>query len=413
MNAEAHKKPFSVEAVRADFPILATQVKANPLVYLDSAATAQKPHVVIDATSHFYAHENANVRRGVHHLGELATQSFENARKAVARFINAASENEIIFTRQTTEAINLVAQTWGRMNLGPGDEILLSTLEHHANIVPWQLLAAEKGFKINIIPITDDGELIIEEYERLLTEKTKLVAVTHASNALGTINPIAEMVKTAHAVGAVVLVDGAQSIVHLPIDVQALDCDFFVFSGHKLYGPTGIGVLYGKASLLNKMPPYQGGGDMIERVSFEKTTFRGPPARFEAGTPNIAGVIGLAAAIAYVQQFNASDLLAYEQELHQYALERLGEIKEISFVGKPKDSVSLVSFVVKDVHPHDIGTLLNEEGIAVRVGHHCTQPLMQRLGLNSTVRASFAIYNTKAEIDILAKAIHKVISFFK
>ncbi|OIO60566.1 MAG: cysteine desulfurase CsdA [Verrucomicrobia bacterium CG_4_10_14_3_um_filter_43_23] len=413
MSANCHQKtPFSVESVRQDFPILSTVVKNKPLVYLDNAATAQKPAYVIDAISHYYQAENSNVHRGVHYLAEKATNAYENARKTIARALNAAQEQEIIFTRQTTEAINLVVQSWGRTNLSEGDEVIITVMEHHANIVPWQILAAEKGFRIRVAPMTDAGELMMDEFEKLFNDRTKFVSVTHASNSLGTINPVRSIIKLAHDRDIPVLLDGAQSIVHFPIDVQELDCDFFAFSGHKLYGPTGIGILYAKRKHLDNMPPYQGGGDMIEKVTFEKTTFRAPPMRFEAGTPNIAGAIGLAKAFEYLAQFDPQELLAHEQKLHDYATEKLKSIDHLRLIGTAKEKVSVVSFVLDNVHPHDIGTFLNEEGIAIRVGHHCNQPLMQRLNLPSTARASFAFYNTIEEVDRLAAAVHKVAQFF-
>ncbi|HVU37524.1 MAG TPA: cysteine desulfurase [Opitutales bacterium] len=404
--------PFDAASVREDFPILDTQVGAHALVYLDNAATAQKPQAVIDAVSHYYASTNANIHRGVHYLSGEATDAYDKARVTVANFLNAAEPRECIFVRGTTEAINLVASSWGRTNLKKGDEILLTTMEHHANIVPWQLVAAATGAIIKVIPITDRGELELSQLDQLLTPKVKLLAVTQISNALGTINPVRELVQKAHKVGALVLVDGAQSTPHLRVDVRALDCDFFAFSGHKVFGPTGIGVLYGKAALLEKMPPYQGGGDMIDRVTFEKTTFRGLPERFEAGTPDISGAIGLAAAIHYLAKFDHSALAAYESDLLTYATEAVANVNGVRLIGEAPEKAGVLSFVMEGVHPHDIGTVLDSVGIAIRAGHHCCQPLMKRLGLAGTARASFAFYNTRTEADRLADALVKVKKMF-
>ncbi len=403
---------FDAANVREDFPILDTQVGAHALVYLDNAATAQKPQAVIDAVSHYYASTNANIHRGVHYLSGEATDAYDKARVTVANFLNAAEPRECIFVRGTTEAINLVASSWGRTNLQKGDEILLTTMEHHANIVPWQLVAAATGAIIKVIPITDRGELELSQLDRLLTPKVKLLAVTQISNALGTINPVRELVQKAHKVGALVLVDGAQSTPHLRVDVRALDCDFFAFSGHKVFGPTGIGVLYGKAALLEKMPPYQGGGDMIDRVTFEKTTFRGLPERFEAGTPDISGAIGLAAAIHYLAKFDHSALAAYESDLLTYATEAVANVNGVRLIGEAPEKAGVLSFVMEGVHPHDIGTVLDSVGIAIRAGHHCCQPLMKRLGLAGTARASFAFYNTRTEANRLAEALVKVKKMF-
>lgn len=398
--------------LRSDFPILEQQVHGKPLVYLDNAATAQKPRAVIDAMARFYATDYANIHRGVHTLSERATQAYEDARHAVRRFLNAADHREIVFVRGTTEAINLVAQSYGRTVLGAGDEILITGMEHHSNIVPWQLLCQERQSVLRVAPITDDGALDLDAFERLLGSRTKLVAVTHLSNALGTINPIRELAALAHRHGVPVLVDGAQAAPHLAVDVQALECDFYAFSGHKLYGPTGIGVLYGKAPLLRGMPPYQGGGDMISSVSFERTVYQDIPFKFEAGTPHIAGAIGLAAAIEYVLGIGLEAVAAHEHALLAYATARLGAMSRVRLVGTAPDKASVLSFLVDGVHPHDIGTILDHEGIAIRAGHHCAQPVMQRFGIPATARASFALYNTMEEIDALAAGIDTVIEVF-
>ncbi len=403
---------FDVEKVRKDFPILRTKVHGHPLVYLDNAATSQKPQAVIDALVRYYEGENANIHRGVHYLSQLATEEFEKARKKVQGFVNAADACEIVFTRGTTEAINLVAQTYGRANVGAGDEVLITAMEHHSNIVPWQILCEEKGAKLRVAPINDAGELVIEEFEKLLGPKTKIVGAAHVSNALGTINPLKQMIAMAHARGVPVLVDGAQAVPHIAVDVQALDADFYTFSGHKMYGPTGIGVLYGKADLLNAMPPYQGGGDMISSVTFEKTTYNKLPHKFEAGTPDMAGVAGLKAAIEYMQGIGIEKIAAHEHDLLEYATETLGASAGIRLIGTAADKASVLSFLLEDVHPHDIGTILDQEGIAVRTGHHCAQPVMDRFGIPATVRASFAVYNTKAEVDALVRGIRKVREVF-
>jgi cysteine desulfurase/selenocysteine lyase len=402
---------FDVAAVRADFPILATRVGAHPLVYLDNAASAQKPRAVIDAISQYYSATHANIHRGVHYLSAEATDAYDKARLTVAHYLHA-EPRECIFVRGATEAINLVAASWGRAHLRPGDEILLSTLEHHANIVPWQIAAEAAGAKIKIIPVSDAGELILDDLDTLLTPRTKLLAVTHVSNALGTVVPVRDLIRRAHAVGAVVLLDGAQSVPHLTIDVRDLDCDFFAFSGHKLFGPTGIGVLYGKAALLEKLPPYQSGGDMIERVTFEKTTFRGLPERFEAGTPDISGAIGLGAAIRYLDSLGHAAVAAHEQALLARATAAVRAIPGVRLVGEAREKVGVLSFVMEGIHPHDIGTILDSEGIAIRAGHHCAQPLMQRLGITGTARASFAFYNTYDEVDRLAAGLLKVKKLF-
>ena len=403
---------FDVRRIREDFPILGQTVHGKPLVYLDNAATTQKPRAVLDALMAYYSEDNANVHRGVHLLSERATQAFEDARTTVQRFINAASAHEIVFTRNATEGINLVAQTFGRTRLGPGDEVLISAMEHHSNIVPWQMACEEKGASLRVIPITDEGMLQLEEYERLLGPRTKLVAIVHLSNVLGTINPVQQMIATAHRRGVPVLIDGSQAVHHMTVDVRALDADFYVFTGHKLYGPTGIGVLYGKERLLEEMPPYQGGGDMIKSVTFEKTTYNALPYKFEAGTPNIAGAIGLAAAVDYVTAIGIDRISAHERELLAYGTAELSEVPGLTLIGTAAEKSSVLSFVMDGVHPHDIGTIVDQEGVAIRTGHHCAQPLMQRLGIPATARASLALYNTREEIDALVAALHKVRQLF-
>ncbi|HVE70208.1 MAG TPA: cysteine desulfurase [Thermoanaerobaculia bacterium] len=406
-------RPYDVSRIRRDFPILASHARGKRLIYLDNAATTQKPQAVIDRIVRYYTQENSNVHRGVHYLSEIATIQFENARSTVQRFINAREIKEIVFTRGTTEAINLVAQTWGRTNVGEGDEIIITAIEHHSNIVPWQMLCAEKGAKLRVAPVFDSGELDVEELERMLSERVKLVAVGHASNALGTINPVKRIVAAAHAHGALVLVDGAQGVPHLRVDVQDLGCDFYAFSGHKVYGPTGIGVLWGRESLLDAMPPWQGGGDMILSVSYEKTTYNALPYKFEAGTPNIEGVIGLAAALDYVGGIGLDAIAAYEHDLLEYATRRLLEIDGLRIIGQAPEKAAVISFVLEGVHPHDIGTILDQEGVAVRTGHHCAQPLMMRFNVPATGRASFGLYNTREEADALVAALHKVIEVFR
>jgi cysteine desulfurase/selenocysteine lyase len=403
---------YDVEKIRADFPILHRQVHGHELVYLDNAATSQKPQSVIDAIVRYYEGENANIHRGVHYLSQIATEEFEAGRTAVQRFLNAADASEIIFTRGTTEAINLVAQTFGRAQVGAGDEVLITAMEHHSNIVPWQMLCEEKGARLRVVPMNDLGELLLDEYEKLLGPRTRIVAIGHVSNALGTINPVKRMVATAHARGIPVLVDGAQAAPHVAVDVQGLDCDFYALSGHKMYGPTGIGVLYGKAALLNAMPPYQGGGDMISSVTFEKTTYNKLPHKFEAGTPDMAGVAGLKAAIEYMNGVGVARIAAHEHDLLEYATEVVGGLPGVRLIGTARDKASVLSFVLEDVHPHDIGTILDQEGIAVRTGHHCAQPVMERFGIPATVRASFAMYNTRAEVDALARGLRKVREVF-
>ena len=410
--AEPSRIGFNVRRIREDFPILRQTVHGKPLVYLDNAATTQKPRAVLDALTAYYREDNANVHRGVHLLSERATQAFEDARVAVQRFINAASTREIVFTRNATEGINLVAQTFGRTRLGPGDEVVISAMEHHSNIVPWQMVCREKGASLRVIPITDEGALQLEEYERLLGPRTRLVSIVHLSNALGTINPVQQMIATAHRRGVPVLVDGAQAVHHMTVDVQALDADFYVFTGHKLYGPTGIGVLYGKERLLEEMPPYQGGGDMISSVTFEKTTYNALPYKFEAGTPNIAGAVGLAAAVDYVTAIGMDRITAHEGELLAYGTAALSGVPGLTLIGTASEKAGVLSFVMEGVHPHDIGTIVDQEGVAIRTGHHCTQPLMQRLGIPATARASLALYNTREEIDALVAALHKVRELF-
>lgn len=403
---------FDVESVRADFPILRQKIHGHHLVYLDNAATSQKPRAVIDAIVRYYEHDNANIHRGVHDLSQRATEQFEDARKTVQLFLGAARPSEIIFVRGATEAINLVAQTYGRVHVGADDEVLITAMEHHSNIVPWQMLCEAKHAKLRVAPINEKGELILDEFEKLLSPKTKIVAVGHVSNALGTVNPIATITKMAHAKNIPVLVDGAQAVPHLAVNVQELDCDFYAFSSHKVYGPTGFGVLYGKAGLLEAMPPYQGGGDMISSVTFEKTTYNKVPHKFEAGTPDMAGAIGLRAAIEYLNGLGIENIGAHEHELVAYATEKVSAIPGVRLIGTAKKKASVLSFVVEGVHPHDIGTILDQEGIAIRTGHHCAQPVMERFGVDATARASFGLYNTKGEIDALVRGIKKVREVF-
>jgi len=406
------KGSFNVERIRADFPILKQKVHGRPLVYLDNAATTQKPQAVLDALQRFYTTECANVHRGVHLLSERATHDYEEARAKVQRFLNAAETREIVFVRGATEGINLVASSYGRQHVGPGDEVLITAMEHHSNIVPWQILCQERGARLRVAPINDRGELVLEEFESLLGPKTRLVAVAHVSNALGTINPVRQIIDSAHRRGVPVLVDGAQAVAHLPVDVRELDCDFYVFSGHKVFGPTGIGVLYGKAQLLEDMPPYQGGGDMIRSVTFEKTIYNDLPYRFEAGTPNIAGVIGLGAALDYLGGLGLEAVEAHEHEVLAYGTEGLATVPGLRLIGTAREKTGVLSFVLEGVHPHDLGTILDREGIAIRTGHHCAQPVMQRFGVPATARASLACYNTRAEIDLLVRGIHKVREVF-
>ena len=403
---------LDLEALRGQFPILQTQVNGKPLVYLDNAATTQKPNLVIETLVRFYSEQNANIHRGIHYLSAQATDAYEKARERVARFINAPHSRQIIFVRGTTEGINLVAQSYGRGHFKENDEIILTIHEHHSNIVPWQLVCEQTGARIKVIPIDDRGVLDMEVFEKLLNERTRLVAVSHVSNALGTINPVSDIISKAHAREVPVLVDGAQWVPHFPVDVQALDCDFYVFSGHKMYAPTGIGILYGKENLLSDMPPYHGGGDMIRSVTFEKTTYRDIPERFEAGTPNIVGVIGLAAAIDFLESVGPEKIAANEKELLDYATNTLESVESLRIIGDSPEKAGVVSFMLGDIHPHDIGTFLDNDGIAIRAGHHCAQPLMKRLGVSGTARASFGIYNTHEEVDKLAAGLRKITTFF-
>lgn len=399
---------LDVHAIRAEFPILERTVRGKPLVYLDNAATSQKPRFVLDAIARYYEEENANIHRGVHYLSERATADYEKVRERVQRFLNAGKSSEVIFVRGTTEGINLVAQTYGRTHVGPGDEVLITAMEHHSNIVPWQMLCAEKGAKLRVAPINDRGELMVEEFESLLGPRTKIAAFTHVSNALGSINPVRRMTEMAHRRHIPVLVDGAQAVPHMAVDVQAIDCDFYTFSGHKIYGPTGIGVLYGKAALLDSMPPYQGGGDMISSVTFERTTYNKVPYKFEAGTPDIAGVIGLGAALEYVTDVGMDAIANHEYQLLDYATSKLSSIPGLRLIGTASEKAGVLSFVLNDIHPHDIGTILDQEGIAIRTGHHCSQPVMDRFCIPATARASLALYNTREDIDALAKGIARV-----
>jgi cysteine desulfurase/selenocysteine lyase len=410
--AKSPALPFDVKKIREDFPILKEKVRGKPLIYLDSAATAQKPMAVLERMQRYYLTENSNIHRGVHSLSEQATRDYENARFKVQRFLNAAETHEVIFTRGTTEAINLVASSFGRTSVRSGDEVLISAMEHHSNIVPWQILCGEKGARLRVAPINDDGEIVLEEYEKLLGPRTKIASIVHVSNSLGTINPIRDLIEMAHRKGVPVLVDGAQAVPHMKVDVRALNCDFYAFSGHKLYGPTGVGVLYGKTSLLEAMPPYQGGGDMISSVTFEKTEYNKLPYKFEAGTPNIAGGIGLGAAIDYVDGLGLDSMAAYEHELLLHATEALSRVPGLRIIGTAREKASLVAFVLDCAHPHDVGTILDTEGIAIRTGHHCAQPVMQRFGIPATARASLAFYNTHDEIDALERALRKVLEVF-
>lgn len=403
---------FDVDKIRADFPLLRQQVNGKPLVYLDNGATSQKPQCVIDELVRYYTTENANVHRGVHTLSQVATEDYEGARSKIRRFINAADDREIIYTSGTTDGINLVAQAFGRQNVGPGDEIIVSNMEHHSNIVPWQMLCEEKGAHLRVVPINDSGELLMDEYEKMLGPRTKLVSITHVSNALGTILPADQIVGLAHAQGVPVLLDGAQAVPHMPVDVRKLDCDFYVFSGHKLFGPTGTGVLYGKAEILDAMPPYKGGGDMIKSVTFEKTLYNDLPYKFEAGTPNIAGAIGLGAAVDYVEAIGFDLITAHEDELLEYGTKALSSIGGLRIVGTAPHKAGILSFVIDNIHPHDIGTILDSEGIAIRTGHHCAQPVMERFQIPATARASMAFYNTKEDIDALVRGIDRVIEVF-
>ncbi len=403
---------FDVEKIREDFPVLKQTVHGKTLVYLDSAATAQKPFAVIEAIRRFYEIDCANIHRGVHELSQRSTAAYEETRAKAKRFLNARSKSELIFVRGATEAINLVADAWGKKNIKAGDEIVITALEHHSNIVPWQMLCEEKEARLRVVPMNGCGELILEAYEKLLNPRTRLVAMAHVSNALGTVNPVREMIAMAHKAGALVLVDGAQAAPHMQVDVQALDADFYAFSGHKVCGPTGIGILYGRSALLNAMPPYQGGGDMIRTVTFEKTTYNDPPYKFEAGTPNIAGGIGLGAALDYVSGIGLEKIAAYEHELLLYGTEALSRIPGLRMIGTAREKAAVLSFVIEGIHPHDIGTVLDRQGIAVRTGHHCAQPVMDRFHVPATTRASLAFYNTPAEIDALAAGLEKVRELF-
>jgi cysteine desulfurase/selenocysteine lyase len=404
--------PFDVRKVREDFPILRETVHGKPLVYLDNAATSQKPLAVVGAMNRFYLAECSNIHRGVHHLSEQATAAYESTREKAQRMLHTRDKREIVFVRGTTEAINLVASSYGRRHVGAGDEVLITALEHHSNIVPWQLLCEEKGARLRVAPINDAGEVILEEYERLLNSRTRLVAVAHVSNALGTVNPVKEMIRMAHRQGAPALLDGAQAAPHIPIDVQDLDCDFYTLSGHKMFAPTGIGLLYGKKELLEDMPPYQGGGDMILSVTFEKTTYNEIPHKFEAGTPNIAGTIGLGAASDYIQGLGLDKIAAYEHDLLVYGTGLLSHVPGVRIIGTAREKAAVLSFVLEGVHPHDVGTILDQEGIAVRTGHHCAQPVMERFGIPATTRASLSFYNTREELEALVAGIYRVKEIF-
>jgi cysteine desulfurase / selenocysteine lyase len=408
--ARAHG--FDVARVRADFPILRRQARGHPLVYLDNAATTQKPQIVIDAIARYYCEINANVHRGVHELSEVATEAYEGARGKIARFLNAPDGRCIIFTRNATESINLVAHAFGRSRVGAGDEVVISAMEHHSNIVPWQLLCEERGARLRVAPIDDRGELLLDELEALIGERTRLVSIAHMSNALGTVNPVEEIVRLAHARGVPVLFDGSQAAYHMPVDVQALDCDFYAATGHKLYGPTGIGILYGKAALLDSLPPFLGGGDMISSVTFEKSTWNTLPHKFEAGTPDISGAIALGVAIDYIQSVGLTQVAEHERELLAYGTDALSSIPGLQLIGTARRKASILSFVLEGVHPHDIGTIVDREGVAIRTGHHCAQPVMDRFGIPATARASLAMYNTREDIDALVRALHRVRELF-
>ena len=410
--AAGARREFDVSQIRADFPILRRKVRGRPLVYLDNAATTQKPQAVLDALTAYYSGMNANVHRGVHELSEVATEAYENAREKVRGFFNARSTREIVFTRNATESINLVAQSFGRANIGAGDEVLISEMEHHSNIVPWQLLCEATGARLRVAPIDDRGELIMEELDKAITERTRLVAVAHMSNALGTVNPVEEVVRIAHARGAAILIDGSQAAYHMPVDVQSLDCDFYAATGHKLYGPTGIGVLYGKEQRLEAMPPFLGGGDMIRSVTFERSTWNELPAKFEAGTPDISGAIGLGVALDYVTGIGFDAIGRHEADLLDYGTQTLNRIDGVRLIGTARRKASVLSFVMEGIHPHDIGTIVDREGVAIRTGHHCAQPVMERFGVPATARASLAMYNTRDEIDTLASALHRVRQMF-
>ncbi|WP_337866907.1 cysteine desulfurase [Ignavibacterium sp.] len=409
---QSAKTGYDVNRIRKDFPILKQLVHGKPLVYLDNAATTQKPLQVLNALEKYYYTMNANIHRGVHALSQEATEAYESSRIKIKKFINALGKNEIIFTRGTTESINLVAQSYGRKYFNEGDEIIISQMEHHSNIVPWQLICEEKKAKLRVIPIDDTGELVFEEFEKMINEKTKFISVVYASNSLGTVNPVKQIIELAHSFNVPVLLDAAQAVNHLKIDVQELDCDFLAFSGHKLYGPTGIGVLYGKVNHLENMPPYQGGGDMIAKVTFEKTLYNELPYKFEAGTPNIAGTIGLGAAIDYVEKIGLDKIASYENELLDYATQKISELSGLKIIGTAKNKISVLSFVLENVHPHDVGTFLDFEGVAIRTGHHCTQPVMDRYAIPATSRASFGMYNTFEEVDVLVNGLKKILEVF-
>lgn len=409
---QSAKTGYDVNRIREDFPILNQLVHGKPLVYLDNAATTQKPLHVLKALEKYYYTMNANIHRGVHALSQEATEAYESSRIKIKKFINALGKNEIIFTRGTTESINLVAQSYGRKYFNEGDEIIISHMEHHSNIVPWQLICEEKKAKLRVIPIDNNGELVFEEFEKMINEKTKFVSVVYASNSLGTVNPVKQIIELAHSFNVPVLLDAAQAVNHLKIDVRELDCDFLAFSGHKLYGPTGIGILYGKVNHLENMPPYQGGGDMIAKVTFEKTLYNELPYKFEAGTPNIAGTIGLGAAIDYVEKIGLDKIAAYENELLEYATQKISELNGLKIIGTAKNKISVLSFVIENVHPHDVGTFLDFEGVAIRTGHHCTQPIMDRYGIPATSRASFGMYNTFEEVDVLVNGLKKILEVF-
>ena len=403
---------FDVEQIRAEFPILAQEVNGRPLVYLDNGATSQKPQRVIDAIRRYYEFDNANVHRGLHALSERATNAYEGARDTVRAFLNAADRREIVFVRGATEGLNLVAQSWARPRLGPGDDVVITTMEHHSNIVPWQIVCRQTGARLRVAPIHDSGELDMEAFTNLVSERTRIVAVTHVSNALGTVNPVAEIVATAHAAGAVVVLDGAQAAAHSVVDVRALGCDFYVLSSHKCYGPTGMGVLYGRADLLEEAEPYQGGGDMIRTVSFEESTWNDLPYKFEAGTPHIAGAIGLGSAVEFMTEFGLDAIAAHEHDVLEYATEALDEMDGIRIIGTAREKTGILSFVVEGVHPHDVGTIVDRHGVAIRAGHHCAMPLMRRYGVAATSRASLALYNTRADIDALVESLRKVKEIF-
>ncbi len=404
---------LDVKKIRQDFPILRQTIRGNPLVYFDNAATSQKPQFVIDAIRRYYEVDNANVHRGVHTLSERATRAYEGARDRITRYINAAHRHEVIFTRGTTESINIVAQSYGRKHLGPGDEVIISTMEHHSNIVPWQMICDEREAVLRVVPIDEDGDLVMDQFERMLNPRTKIVALVHVSNSLGTINPVDRIIELAHARGIPVLLDGAQAMPHMRVDVQALDVDFYAFSGHKMFGPTGIGILYGKSEYLEDMPPWQGGGDMIRTVSFERTTYNELPYRFEAGTPHIAGAIGFGAAVDYMNDLDMEAVAAHEHDLLDYGTSLLSDMDGVRLIGTAKEKASVISFVVDGAHPHHVGTLLDPEGIAVRTGHHCTQPVMERYGLPAPTPASPPLYNTREELDALAAGVRKVIEVFR